>query len=70
MISAFKPGLRVKEEAGILIDTKLSAGNCVTFPGRAGRQQRRTDVTYWGKWYEDGSKIEEEKLLEQMRDRV
>lgn len=42
-------------------------------PGRAGcirRQKNRADVTYRGNWYEDGSKTEEEELLEQMGDNV
>ena len=62
MISAFKPGLRVKQEAGILTVTKLFARNCVILPGTAGcirRRKSRTDVTYWGKWYGDGSETEE-----------
>lgn len=53
--------------------TKLFARSCVILLGRAGcirRQKSRTDVTYWVKWYGDGSVIEEELLLEQMGDKV
>lgn len=73
MISAFKPGLRVKQEPGILTVSMLFARNCVMLLGRAGcvrRQKSRTDVTCWGKWCGDGSEVEEEELLEQMGGKV
>lgn len=58
----------MKQAARILTVTKLFARNCVILLGRAGRirrQKSRTDVTYWVKWYGDGSATEEEELLEQ-----
>lgn len=73
MLSAFKAGVRLKQQAGTLTVTKLFARNCGMLPGKAGcirRQKNRADVTYWGNWYEDGSKTEEEELREQMGDKV